>query len=72
MLHWGEENKTRLIDKNNSNKEFGLPEQWKKDFKWATKLDMLLFDGDIKTLSKNEMKMCNKLYRYYGSVYDTI
>ncbi len=59
MLHWGEENKP-------------LPDEWKKDFKWATKVDGRLSDGTYKHLTKLEMEMCNKLYKYYGSVYDTI
>ena len=59
MIHWGEENKP-------------LPDVWKKDFKWATKVDGRLSDGTYKHLTKLEMEMCNKLYKYYGSVYDTI
>jgi len=59
MLHWGEENKPLL-------------DEWKRDFKWATKIDGRLSDGTYKHITKLEMEMCNKLYKYYGSVYDTI
>ena len=69
MIHWAEENKIRT--KRNGNYEIPSRSnvEWKDDFKFVTKLDSMLADGlDVK-LKKKEMKMCNKLYKYYGSVY---
>ena len=69
MIQWAEENKIRT--KRNGNYEIPSRSnvEWKEDFKFVTKLDSMLADGlDVK-LKKKEMKMCNKLYKYYGSVY---
>ena len=68
MIHWAEENKIRT---KNGNFEIPLRSnvEWKDDFKFVTKLDSMLADSlDVK-LKKKEMKMCNELYKYYGSVY---
>ena len=45
---------------------------WKKDFKFVTKLDSMLADGFDDKLKKKEMEMCNQLYKYYGNVYDPV
>ena len=69
MLHWAEENKIPakfqdyiILQRNGVD--------WKEDFKFVTKLDSMVARGG--SLFISTMKMCNKLYRYYGSVYDTI
>jgi len=69
MIQWAEENKIRT----KRNGDYEIPQRngvdWKEDFKFVTKLDSMLADGlDVK-LKKKEMKMCNELYKYYGSVY---
>jgi hypothetical protein len=68
MIHWGEENKIRTR-KSGQNHE--LPERWADDFKWATKLEYRLSEGDYLfgsdgKLTRNEMKMCNELYKFYS------
>ena len=71
MIQWAEENKIRT---KNGNFEIPLRSnvEWKEDFKFVTKLDSMLADGlDVK-LKKKEMKMCNELYKYYGSCYDRL
>ncbi len=72
MIHWAEENKIRT--KRNGNYE--IPQRngidWEEDFKFVTKLDGMLSDGLDDKLKKSEMKMCNQLYKHYGSVYDKI
>jgi len=72
MIHWAEENKIRT----KRNGDYEIPQRngvdWKDDFKFVTKLDSMLADGlDVK-LKKKEMKMCNELYKYYGSCYDRL
>ena len=73
MLHWAEENKIRT---KNGNFEIPLRSnvEWKEDFKFVQKLDSMLADDEtgVITLRKNEMKMCNELYKYYGSCYDRL
>ena len=70
MLHWAEENKIRT----KRNGDYEIPQRngvdWKEDFKFVTKLDSMVARGG--SLFISTMKMCNKLYRYYGSVYDKI
>ena len=72
MLHWAEENKIPA-----EFQDYIIPARngevaWKEDFKFVTKLDSMLADGlDVK-LKKKEMKMCNELYKYYGSCYDRL
>ena len=71
MLHWAEENKIPA-----EFQDYIIPQrngvEWKEDFKFVTKLDSMLADGlDVK-LKKKEMKMCNELYKYYGSCYDRL
>ena len=71
MIQWAEENKIRT---KNGNFEIPLRSnvEWKEDFKFVQKLDSMLADGlDVK-LKKKEMKMCNELYKYYGSCYDRL
>ena len=72
MIQWAEENKIRT----RRNGDYEIPQRngvdWKSDFKFVTKLDSMLADGlDVK-LKKKEMKMCNELYKYYGSCYDRL
>ena len=72
MIHWAEEHK--FLTKRNG--DYEIPQRngvdWKSDFKFVTKLDSMLADGlDVK-LKKKEMKMCNELYKYYGSCYDRL
>ena len=72
MIQWAEENKIRT----KRNGDYEIPQRngidWKEDFKFVTKLDSMLADGlDVK-LKKKEMKMCNELYKYYGSCYDRL
>jgi len=72
MIQWAEENKIRT--KRNGNYE--IPQRngvdWKEDFKFVQKLDSMLADGLDDKLKKKEMKMCNELYKYYGSCYDRL
>ena len=72
MIHWAEENKIRT--KRNGNYEIPSRSnvEWKDDFKFVTKLDSMLADGLDDNLKKKEMKMCNELYKYYGSCYDRL
>ena len=68
MIVWAEDNKFR-----GEYDDYIIPSrdgvEWKDYFKFVSKLDSMLADGlDVK-LEKKEMKMCNKLYKYYGSVY---
>ena len=73
MIQWAEENKIRT---KNGNFEIPLRSnvEWKEDFKFVQKLDSMLADDEtgVITLRKNEMKMCNELYKYYGSCYDRL
>ena len=72
MIQWAEENKIRT----KRNGDYEIPQRngvdWKEDFKFVQKLDSMLADGLDDKLKKKEMKMCNELYKYYGSVYDKI
>jgi len=72
MIHWAEENKIRT----KRNGDYEIPQRngidWKEDFKFVTKLDSMLADGLDDKLKKKEMKMCNELYKYYGSCYDKL
>ena len=71
MIQWAEENKIRT--KRNGNYE--IPQRngidWKFDFKFVTKLDRMLADDEtgVISLRKNEMKLCNELYKYYSQCY---
>ena len=72
MLHWAEEHKFLTKRKGNYIIPARNGVEWKEDFKFVTKLDSMLADGlDVK-LKKKEMKMCNELYKYYGSCYDRL
>ena len=72
MIQWAEENKIRT----KRNGDYEIPQrngiEWKEDFKFVTKLDSMLADGLDDKLKKKEMKMCNELYKYYGSCYDRL
>ena len=76
MLHWAEDNKTQRKEVEGIAGDYEIPQRngvdWKEDFKFVTKLDSMLAEDSGLSLINKEMKMCNKLYRYYGSVYDTI
>ena len=77
MIQWAEENKIRI-----KNGKFEIPsrpnvrgmaaQEWKEDFKFVQKLDGYVSEDAGLSLTPNEMKMCNNLYSYYRSVYDTI
>ena len=73
MIQWAEENKYYPRTKRKG--DYEIPQRngvdWKEDFKFVTKIDNMLADGLDDKLKKKEMKMCNKLYRYYGSVYES-
>ena len=76
MIQWAEENKTQRKVVEGIAGDYEIPQRngvdWKSDFKFVTKLDSMLADGlDVK-LKKKEMKMCNELYKYYGSCYDRL
>ena len=60
ILHWGEENKIRTTRRGNT---YSVPDNFKKDLKFVTKLDLQLNKDYL--LTKKEMRMCNKLYEYY-------
>ncbi len=74
MIQWAEENKIRT----KRNGDYEIPQrngvEWKEDFKFVQKLDSMLADDEtgVISLRKNEMKMCNELYKYYGSCYDRL
>ena len=69
MIHWAEDNKIRT----ERNGDYEIPQRnrvdWKEDFKFVTKIDSMLADGLDDKLKKNEMKMCNELYKFYSQIY---
>ncbi len=69
MIHWAEDNKFRT----ERNGDYEIPQRngvdWKEDFKFVTKIDSMLADGLDDKLKKNEMKMCNELYKFYSQAY---
>ena len=69
MIHWAEDNKIRT----ERNGDYEIPQRngvdWQNDFKFVTKIDSMLADGLDDKLKKNEMKMCNELYKFYSQVY---
>ena len=69
MIHWAEDNKFRT----ERNGDYEIPQRngvdWQNDFKFVTKIDSMLADGLDHKLKKNEMKMCNELYKFYSQVY---
>ena len=69
MIVWAEDNKIRT----NANADYEIPQRngvdWQNDFKFVTKIDSMLADGLDDKLKKNEMKMCNELYKFYSQVY---
>ena len=76
MLQWAEENKIQRKVVEGMAGDYEIPQRngvdWKEDFKFVTKLDRMLSSDIGDKLKKKEMKMCNKLYRYYGNVYDPV
>jgi len=77
MIQWAEENKRKeWTPGTHKGGNYVIPSrngvEWKDDFKFVEKLDSMLADGLDNKLKKKEMKMCNELYNYYGSVYDKI
>jgi len=77
MIHWAEENKKKEWTPGvHKGGHYVIPQrngiEWKEDFKFVTKLDSMLSDGLDDKLKKKEMKMCNELYKYYGSCYDRL
>ena len=74
MLHWAEDNKTKEWTPGvHKGGHYVIPQRngvdWKSDFKFVTKIDMMLADGLDDKLKKNEMKMCNELYKFYSQTY---
>jgi len=74
MLHWAEDNKTKEWTPGvHKGGHYVIPQRngvdWKEDFKFVTKIDMMLADGLDNKLKKNEMKMCNELYKFYSQIY---
>ena len=69
MIHWAEDNKIRT----ERNGDYEIPQRngvdWQNDFKFVTKIDSMLADGLDDKLKKNEMKMCNELYKFYSQIY---
>ena len=69
MIHWAEDNKIRT----ERNGDYEIPQRngvdWQNDFKFVTKIDSMLADGLDDKLKKNEMKMCNELYKFYSQMY---
>ena len=68
MMQWAEENKLRS---RRSGQLYELPEQFKKDFRFVTKCDGKVSRED-KKLTREEMKECNKIYKFYRKVYNKL
>tara|TARA_B100000902_G_C26786627_1_gene657730 strand:+ start:46 stop:312 length:267 start_codon:yes stop_codon:yes gene_type:complete len=66
LLHWAEENK---IKSRKSGQTWELPPQFRKDFKFVTRCDLKVAHDKDK-LTREEMKQCNKIYRFYRKVYN--
>ena len=61
MIRYAEKKKEPL-----RNGDYLLPEGWSEDFKWVLKIESTNGPSyGTDTLSKDEMKMCNKLFRKY-------
>ena len=56
MIRYAESKRTRLPNGSG----YILPDDWSEDFKWVLQLE-----SKSTTLSSNEMKKCNKLFRKY-------
>ena len=74
MLHWAEDNKVKEWTPGvHKGGHYVIPQRngvdWKSDFKFVTKIDSMLADGLDDKLKKNEMKMCNELYKFYSQIY---
>jgi len=76
MIQWAEENKRKEWTPGvHKGGDYVIPQRngvdWKEDFKFVTKLDSMLADDEtgVITLRKNEMKMCNELYKFYSQTY---
>ena len=68
MMQWAEENKLRS---RRSGQLYELPEQFRKDFRFVTKCDGKV-SRDDKKLTREEMKECNKIYKFYRKVYNKL
>ena len=61
MCRYADKKKTPL-----RNGDYLLPEDWSEDFKWVLRIESTNGSSyGTDTLSKDEMKMCNKLFRKY-------
>ena len=61
MIRYAENKKEPL-----RNGDYLLPEGWNEDFKWVLKIESTNGSSyGTDTLSKDEMIMCNKLFRKY-------
>ena len=75
MLHWAEENKIQRKVVEGIAGDYEIPQRngvdWQHDFKFVEKLDRMLADDEtgVISLRKNEMKLCNELYKYYSQCY---
>ena len=56
MIRYAESKRTSLPNGSG----YILPDDWSEDFKWVLQLE-----SKSTTLSSNEMKKCNKLFRKY-------
>ena len=68
MIQWAEENKLRS---RRSGQLYELPAQFKKDFRFVTKCDGKVSMRNEK-LTREEMKECNKIYKFYRKVYNKL
>ena len=59
MVRYADHKKKRLPNRS----DYILPDDWSEDFKWVLQLETR-FDKST-TLSSNEMKKCNKLFKKY-------
>ena len=70
MIHWAEDNKIKKLATYSIPSRNGV--EWKDDFKFVQKLDTRLTNGEGPNpigLSKDEMKICNRLYKFYSQCY---
>ena len=68
MMRWAEENKLRS---RRSGQLYELPAQFKKDLRFVTKCDGKVSMRNEK-LTREEMKECNKIYKFYRKVYNKL
>tara|TARA_B100000131_G_scaffold64474_1_gene60872 strand:+ start:201 stop:464 length:264 start_codon:yes stop_codon:yes gene_type:complete len=73
MIVWAEDNKIKKA----ADYDYSIPSrngvEWKDDFKFVQKLDRILSDDGLpenqQKLTTNEMKICNRLYKFYSQCY---